>query len=155
MVNVRVPVNCPVSKDTPLTAPGVKAFGVASLVTECTIASWFTTVTVAPGGTCRSSGEKLKFEIEMVNPDWGGGAADELESPHASAAPTAAASSDVWIPRMAPSRSSVRRGSARTLRFDASGDADVTHGVLRGGRRAGERPAGAIGRPLRARRCGR
>ncbi len=51
MVNVFVPVNWPVSNDTPPTEPGVNAFGLDSLVTEWRIPSWFRTVTVAPGGT--------------------------------------------------------------------------------------------------------
>jgi hypothetical protein len=51
------PVNAPVSKEMPLTEPGVNAFMVASLVTEWGIESSFTTVTVWPGGTCRLSGE--------------------------------------------------------------------------------------------------
>ncbi len=57
MVNCICPVNRPVSNCTPATAAGVNEPGVASLVTECCIASWFTTVTVAPGGTSSSAGE--------------------------------------------------------------------------------------------------
>jgi len=58
MVKLRDPeANSPVSKATPPTAPGLKAPGADSLVTECSMPSAFTTVTVAPGGTERSVGE--------------------------------------------------------------------------------------------------
>jgi hypothetical protein len=102
------PVNAPVSKEMPLTEPGVKAFWVASLVTEWGIPSSFTTVTVWPGGTCRLSGEYVRFEMVIVKPDVvGGGAGLEVELvPHpATAAANAAAATHTGIhPRMAPSR---------------------------------------------------
>jgi hypothetical protein len=86
----------------------VKAFILVSLVTEWVVASVFTAVTVAPGGTRRADGEKVELLMVMKKPGpCGAGAGDELllpeDPPHASATAAAAASEDFVIPRMSPS----------------------------------------------------
>jgi len=109
-----VPMKGPVSNEIPATEPSVKAFAFASLVTEWSIPSSLTTVTVAPGGACRFSGEKLMLKMVMKKPVAGAdGAAGELDPPQPAAKMVARATTPVLTFRHMNSPPGIVRGCER------------------------------------------
>lgn len=144
MEKLLVPVNAPVSNATLLTPPGVKSLAAASLVTECSVVpSSFTTVTVAPGGTRRSRGEKAMLRMVMKKPVvccGGAGDEDDDDDPHAPSTAQATPTSTrpaLMIPPKAGAP--VRSADAFTL-----GPAPVRGMRPLGARRAGEAQGGAV-----------